>query len=76
MPGHKKPIASITVPLRGNLQTREAVNRLAKMEGKFVADLTFDALCIVYGNRFNDLLAKSAAKCGNQNDQSEGAGST
>lgn len=71
MPAHRKAIASITVPLRGNYQTRKAINRLAKLEDKFVADLTFDAIRIVYGKRFDDLLEFYHVQCGNQNDQTE-----
>ena len=71
MPAHKKLIASITVPLRGNYQTRKAINKLAKLEGMFVADLTFEAIRIVYGKRFEGLLDFYHVERGNQNDQSE-----
>lgn len=71
MPAHKKPIASIMVPIRGNYQTRKAINKLAKLEGKFVADITFEAIRIVYGKRFEGLLDFYRVPYVNQNDQSE-----
>lgn len=71
MPAHRKPIASIMVPIRGNYQTRKAINKLAKMEGKFVADLTLEALLIVHGKQLEGLLDFYHVPYGNQIDQTD-----
>lgn len=69
MPAHKKAIASITVPLRGDEMMRRALNDLAAQENTFVADLTANAICIVYGDRLRSLSQSYVASGASQSDQ-------
>lgn len=73
MPLRKLPVASISIPLRGNKLTRKAINELAKEKGEYVADLTLDAIRSVHGKRLEELLELLGAMSGNQNDQSGSA---
>lgn len=63
MPAPKKPMASISIPVRGDKVYREAVNELASQEGyRFTADLIRECLNTCYGDELKVIEASLAAK--------------
>lgn len=76
MPAPKKPLASISIPCRGDETTRMGLNKLAESKGAFVADLIADAIKIVYGKELRLMFPRFFAENGSRKIHSDVSGTT
>jgi hypothetical protein len=76
MPAPKKPLASISIPCRGDEITRAGLNKLAESKGVFVADLVANAIKTVYGGELRSMFPLFFAENGSRKNQDDTASTT